>query len=95
MAYTLDTMYEEVVVDTSVTFAFNHNGSPFRIVMSKRGPYRARMTAYTGANGPITSKNKVDDKWSVYCQRHTLRQCIEVAAAGVFDIKPTDLVIVQ
>lgn len=95
MAYTFDTMYEEVAADTVVTFAFNHNGNPFRIVMYKHGAYRARMTAYTGANGLLTHKNKVEDKWSVYCQRHTLRQCIEVAAARAFDIKPTDIVIIQ
>lgn len=95
MAYDLDRNFELLAHGAAVTFAFTHNGDRFRIVMEKYGAFRSTMTAYTGDNGPITHKNKIEKKWSVYCHAHKLRECIEEDAARVFGINPKDVSIVD
>lgn len=87
--------FNDLPIRTSVLFRFKHNGDYFRIRMRKHSDYSARMEGFTGADGPMDRKNSTDAESYIRCRDYNLKQCIVYGAGTRFEIKPTDVEVLE
>lgn len=85
-------LYNNYMNGTTVVIHFTYNGMPFRVrfVVNDKDHGYTVMHAYTGSEGEMTPKNRVEYR-KIYCHGRTLRQCVEIGLTRRCDVNPKDI----